>query len=147
MCRSMPALTPNSRSRHALTQTATTPRPEGTRHPVPGPLQWVRGSFRIWRRAPLQKASSLARLLIGTAIVLGLGLGQAVVIAVAQEATPTPASSIGLIRADPAPLGAVVQAGPVELHVIDVLNGQEAVAAVLAASPTNVEPRDGTTYV
>jgi len=89
----------------------------------------------------------VARLLIGTAIVLGLGLGQAVVIAVAQEATPTPASSIGLTRADPAPLGAVVQAGPVELQVIDVLNGQEAVAAVLAASPTNVEPREGMTYV
>ncbi len=40
-----------------------------------------------------------------------------------------------------------MQAGPVELQVLDVLSGPEAVAAVLAASPTNVEPRDGTTYV
>ena len=87
------------------------------------------------------------RTLIRTAILLALGLSQAGIAAIAQEATPTPASSIGLTRADPAPLGAVVQAGPVELQVIDVLNGQEAVAAVLAASSTNVEPRDGTTYV
>jgi hypothetical protein len=80
-------------------------------------------------------------------IVLGLGLNQAGIAAIAQEATPTPASSIGLTRADPAPLGATVQAGPVELQVLDVLNGQDAIAAVLAASPTNVEPRDGATYV
>jgi hypothetical protein len=65
----------------------------------------------------------------------------------AQEGTPTVTSSIGLSRADPVPLGELVQAGPVELQVLDVLSGPEAVAAVLAASPTNVEPRDGITFV
>ena len=44
-------------------------------------------------------------------------------------------------------LGKRSSAGPVELQVHDVLVGPEAIAAVLAASPTNVEPRDGTTYV
>jgi hypothetical protein len=97
-------------------------------------------------RTPLQNVWWVERLLIAT-IVLGLGLSQAVVITIAQEATPTSVSSIGLTRADPAPLGDPVQAGPVELQVLDVLSGQEAVASILAASPTNVEPRDGTTYV
>ncbi len=53
----------------------------------------------------------------------------------------------GLTRADPVPLGEVVQAGPVELQVLDVLSGPDAVAAVLAASATNVEPREGITYI
>jgi hypothetical protein len=85
--------------------------------------------------------------MIGTAIVLGLGLSQAGIAVIAQEATPTPDPSFGLSRADPAPVGAVVQAGPVELQVLGVLSGPEAIDAVLAASPTNVEPRDGLTYV
>lgn len=54
---------------------------------------------------------------------------------------------MGWSRADPAPLGQAVVAGPVELQVQEVLVGPEAVAAVLAASPTNVEPREGTTFV
>ena len=87
------------------------------------------------------------RTLIGTAIILGLGSSQTGVAVVAQEATPTPDPSFGLSRADPAPLGAVVQAGPVELQVLGVLSGPEAIDAVLAASPTNVEPREGLTYV
>ena len=41
----------------------------------------------------------------------------------------------------------MVQAGPVELQVLGVLSGPEAIGAVLAASPTNVEPRDGMTYI
>ena len=69
----------------------------------------------------------------------------------AQDASPaaSPASApeSGLSRADPVPLGAPVQAGPVEIRVRDVLTGPDAVAAVLAASPTNVEPIDGSTYV
>jgi hypothetical protein len=97
-------------------------------------------------RTPLQNFWWVERLLIAT-IVLGLGLSQAVVITIAQEATPTSVSSIGLTRGDPAPLGDPVQAGPVELQVLDVLSGQEAVESILAASPTNVEPRDGTTNV
>ncbi len=80
-------------------------------------------------------------------IALGLGMPLASVDAAAQEGTPTPVSPIGLSRADPAPLGEKVQAGPVELQVLDVLNGPDAIAAVLAASPTNVEPREGITYV
>ena len=97
-------------------------------------------------RTSLQNFWWVERLLIAT-IVLGLGLSQAVVITIAQEATPTSVSSIGLTRADPAPLGDPVQAGPVQLQVLDVLSGQEAVESILVASPTNVEPRDGTTYV
>jgi hypothetical protein len=89
----------------------------------------------------------LIRAAIGTVIAIGLGLSQAGVVAKAQEGTPTVASSIGLTRADPIPFEEPVQAGPVELQVLDVLSGPEAVAAVLAASPTNVEPRDGFTYV
>ncbi len=65
----------------------------------------------------------------------------------AQAGTPTPVAIPGLSRAEPVPLGESVLAGPVELQIRDVLVGPEAVAAVLAASPTNVEPRDGTTYV
>lgn len=38
-------------------------------------------------------------------------------------------------------------AGPVSLRVEQVLIGPEAVSAILAASPHNVEPRDGFTYV
>jgi hypothetical protein len=127
----------------SLTPTAATPRG----HPVPGPLRWARGSFRVRGRASLLKPSSVACRLIGAAIVVGLGLSQAGIAAIAQEGTATPASSIGLSRADPAPLGAVVQAGPVELQVLGVLSGPEAIDAVLSASPTNVEPRDGMTYV
>jgi hypothetical protein len=85
--------------------------------------------------------------MIGAAIALGLGMSLAGVVAIAQEGTPTPASSIGLTRAEPAPLGAAVQAGPVEFQVLDVLSGPDAIAAVLAASPTNVEPREGMTYI
>jgi hypothetical protein len=65
----------------------------------------------------------------------------------AQKATPQTTPSWGLSRAEPVPLGDVVQAGPVELQVRDVLVGPDAVAAVLSASPSNLEPREGTTYV
>jgi hypothetical protein len=85
--------------------------------------------------------------MIGTAIALGFGISLAGVDALAQEGTPTPVSAIGLTRADPAPLGAAVRAGPVELQVLDVLSGADAIGAVLAASPTNVEPREGITYL
>jgi hypothetical protein len=44
-------------------------------------------------------------------------------------------------------LGEAVLAGPIELQVHDVLIGPDAVAAVLSASPSNSEPREGTTYV
>jgi hypothetical protein len=105
------------------------------------------GSTWDWTRRASRKAPRFIRAVIGTAIAIGLGLSQAGEIATAQEGTPTVASSIGLTRADPVPLGDPVQAGPVELQVLDVFTGPEAVASVLAASPTNVEPRDGTTYV
>lgn len=63
------------------------------------------------------------------------------------QSTPTIAPSRGLSRAEPIPLGQSVVAGPIELQVQDVLIGPDAAAAVLAASPSNVEPRDGTSYV
>jgi hypothetical protein len=86
-------------------------------------------------------------IVIGTAVALGLGMSQVGTVARAQEGYATPVTPIGLTRADPAPLGTAVQAGPVELRVLEVLSGPDAIAAVLAASPTNVEPRDGMTYV
>jgi hypothetical protein len=105
------------------------------------------GSTRDRPRRALRKVPLFIRAVIGTAIAIGLGLSQSGVVATAQEGTPTAASSIGLTRADPVPLGEPAQAGPVELQVLDVLSGPEAVASVLAATPTNVEPRDGATYV
>jgi uncharacterized protein DUF4352 len=56
-------------------------------------------------------------------------------------------AGIGLSRANPVPLGEVVQAGPLEIQVLEVLVGADAVAAILGASPMNSEPRDGTTFV
>ena len=70
--------------------------------------------------------------------------------ALALRGTPVPdaaAETAGLSRAEPVPLGEAVIAGPAELRVLDVLIGPEAVAAILAASPHNLEPRDGATYV
>ena len=57
------------------------------------------------------------------------------------------AAGVGMSRAEPVPLGDVVQAGPLEIQVLEVLAGADAVAAILGASPMNAEPRDGTTYV
>ena len=57
------------------------------------------------------------------------------------------AAGIGTTRAKPVPLGDTAQAGPLEIEVLEVLAGADAVAAVLGASPMNSEPRDGTTYV
>ncbi len=65
----------------------------------------------------------------------------------AQDATPIAGATVGLSRADPVPLGETVVAGPVELQVRNVLIGPDAVAAVLGASATNEEPREGSTYV
>ena len=80
-------------------------------------------------------------------IIFALGMGSLRTAAIAQESTPIAPPAVGLSRADPAPLGVTVLAGPVELQVRDVLIGPEAVAAILSATPSNVEPRDGTTYV
>ena len=80
-------------------------------------------------------------------MVIGLMMSAAGVPVLAQEGSTTPVSARGLSRADPVPLGEAVVAGPVELQVRDVLIGADAVAAVLAASPSNVEPLEGTTYV
>ena len=86
------------------------------------------------------------RLAVRIAITISLMLGTEAVTALAQDGSPTPVSSLGLSRTEPVPLGETVTAGPVELEVRDVLVGGDAIAAVLAASPSNVEPREGTTY-
>lgn len=62
-------------------------------------------------------------------------------------ATPAAATTDGLSRARPIPFGETAHAGPLELRVRDALIGPDAVAAILAASPHNEEPRDGSTYV
>lgn len=59
-----------------------------------------------------------------------------------QEAT-----GIGMSRANPVPVSEVAEAGPLEIQVLEMLYGADAVAAILGASPMNSEPRDGTTYV
>lgn len=87
------------------------------------------------------------RLVVRIAVIISLMLGTEVVTALAQDGSPVPVSSLGLSRAEPVPLGETVTAGPVALEVREVLVGGDAVAAVLAASPSNVEPRDGATYV
>ena len=105
------------------------------------------GSTQDRTRWALRKAPRLIRVVLGSVIAIGLGLSQTAPVTTAQEGTPAVVSSIGLTRANPVPLGRTVQAGPVELQVLDVLSGPEAVASVLAVSPTNVEPRDESTYV
>ena len=87
------------------------------------------------------------RLVVRIAVIISLMIGTEAMTALAQDESPTPVASLGLSRAEPVPLGETVTAGPVALEVRDVLVGGDAVAAVLAASPSNVEPRDGTTYV
>ena len=87
------------------------------------------------------------RLVVRIAFTLSLMLGMEAVTGMAQDGSPTPVSSRGLSRAEPVPLGETVTAGPVELAVRDALVGPDAVAAVVAASPSNVEPQEGTTYV
>jgi hypothetical protein len=57
------------------------------------------------------------------------------------------AAGIGMSRANPVPLGEVAEAGPLEIQVLDVLLGADAVAAIMGASAMNSEPRDGTTFV
>jgi hypothetical protein len=88
-----------------------------------------------------------AWLLIRLAVILVLGAGALGAPAMAQESTPVTQAARGLSRADPAPLGEAVLAGPAELRVREVLVGPEAVDAILAAAASNVAPRDGTTYV
>jgi Domain of unknown function (DUF4352) len=89
----------------------------------------------------------VGRVVVRIAIFFSVLLGSKDFPVLAQEGSPTPVSSLGRSRAEPVPLGETVTAGPVELEVRDVLVGPDAVAAVVAASPGNVEPWDGTTYV
>lgn len=65
----------------------------------------------------------------------------------AQQATPAADPKMGASRANPVPLGEAVQAGPLTLQVQEVLTGPDAVATIMAASPNNSEPREGSTYV
>lgn len=65
----------------------------------------------------------------------------------AQQATPAAIPAAGFSRANPVPLGEPAQAGPITLQVQEVLTGPDAVAAIMAASPNNSQPREGSTYV
>ncbi|MGI9254648.1 MAG: DUF4352 domain-containing protein, partial [Thermomicrobiales bacterium] len=62
----------------------------------------------------------------------------------AQEATR---SDAGFTRDNPAPVGTPVDAGPLRLTVRSVVTGDDALSAILGASPMNGEPRDGIGYV
>lgn len=83
----------------------------------------------------------------GLAFAAGLPAASDLTRSLAQTGTPTAESTRGLTRADPIALGQPVMAGPVELQVQEVLIGPDAVAAILAASPHNVAPLEGATYV
>ncbi len=87
------------------------------------------------------------RRMVRFVVTVTLMFGALGVTGLAQEGSPTPVTSLGLSRAEPVPFGETVMAGPIELAVRDILVGPDAIAAILAASPSNVEPRDGTTYV
>ncbi len=50
-------------------------------------------------------------------------------------------------RAEPAPLGEPVTAGPWRMTVLEVITGQDATDRVTGANPLNDPPRDGFTYV
>lgn len=58
-----------------------------------------------------------------------------------------PNAIAGSSRANPAPIGETAAAGPLEMTVLEVLSGADAVGAILGASSMNAEPRDGTTFV
>ncbi len=59
----------------------------------------------------------------------------------------SPADVRAVARADPAPLGEPVEAADVTLRVVEVVTGQAATDAVLAADPANGPPLDGVSYV
>jgi hypothetical protein len=99
------------------------------------------------QRRPSRMVIGAAQTAFNGVLILLLAASLTAPVALAQEGTPAATSAVGLSRAEPVPLGDAVDAGPVELQVQQVLIGPDAVAAILAASPTNVEPRDGTTYI
>lgn len=68
-------------------------------------------------------------------------------LAAARSGTALAGRAPGDSRAEPVPLGEEVAAGPLRLGVERVLVGEEANAAVAAASPTNEPPGDGLVYV
>jgi hypothetical protein len=55
--------------------------------------------------------------------------------------------AIGENRAEPAPLGETVEAGPWRLTALEVITGQAATDQVMAAGQFNEAPADGFTYV
>jgi len=83
--------------------------------------------------------------LLAIALVVVLGSWPSMLLA--QSSTPEATSESGMSRAQPVPLGGEILAGPITLRVEQVLIGPDAVGAILAASPNNVEPREGFTYV
>ncbi len=65
----------------------------------------------------------------------------------AYELLPVAAVAPGDSRAEPAPLGEPVTAGPWRMTVLEVITGQDATDRVTGANPLNDPPRDGFTYV
>ncbi|MFT4037199.1 MAG: DUF4352 domain-containing protein [Thermomicrobiales bacterium] len=63
------------------------------------------------------------------------------------RAALAPNAIAGSSRANPVPVGEPAVAGPLEITVLEVLYGADAVGAILNASGMNAEPRDGTTFV
>jgi len=97
----------------------------------------------------LYRYRATRRRLVASLAVLGAQLAVQPVAArsATPVATPQSATAAGLTRVDPVPLGERGLAGPIELQVRDVLIGADAVDAILAASPHNLAPRDGSTFV
>lgn len=81
------------------------------------------------------------------ALLTLLSVGAPVLAAPGPAPAITPAVAIGESRAEPAPAGQPVTAGPWSLTINEVLTGDDAAAAVANASSFNAAPAGGMQYV
>lgn len=96
-------------------------------------------------RLPIGRTAALSLAVV--AVLLG-GTGRHDVVArQTPPASPTGKATVGATRAYPVPLGEETTAGDATLHVLEVVTGQAAADAVVAADPSNGPPRDGVAYV
>lgn len=96
--------------------------------------RWSRSSTAKRRSRNVTVRRLTALLCVGTVLLVGPGF------------TPGFAAP-GDTRAEPAPIGTEITAGPWSLTVAEVVTGDAATEQVLAANPINEPPRDGFSYV
>ncbi len=92
----------------------------------------------LWKRPRTNSRLGMPSRVVGMLVLLvaATGLGGAHILAAPGDS-----------RAEPAPLGTEVAAGPWRLTVAEVVTGSDATDMVLAASSVNEAPRDGFAYV